>query len=298
MATHSSSNRDAIRTFVVVALSLLVLVAGGMDFRRIWTPIGVFGFQANGDEEVIFVLDGSPTAKAGMQVGDIIDLRSTPLQSKYFAVQAGTLTAGQSATFGVTHRGARRILTLTAIPQVTEAQPYYTVYRIAVLGVALLYIFLGAALVLLRPSLMTWGFCVYCLANAPFTFYSMALLYPFPWPYVGDAVQWCLRSDRFASTKSDDLWILRLLFAQRSLYVLLHGAIVSVPLALCGVRCSMVPHRRRDNRLTCLCAVFSQRECQGMAIFGSSNNAVAPRRSRDLRARLVLPVGLGWRPAG
>jgi len=192
MATHSSSNRDAIRTFVVVALSLLVLVAGGMDFRRIWTPIGVFGFQANGDEEVIFVLDGSPAAKAGMQVGDIIDLRSTPLQSKYFAVQAGTLTAGQSATFGVTHRGARRILTLTAIPQVTEAQPYYTVYRIAVLGVALLYIFLGAALVLLRPSLMTWGFFVYCLANAPFTFYSMALLYPFPWPYVAYAVQWCL----------------------------------------------------------------------------------------------------------
>src|ERR1700694_4505283 len=192
MATHSSSNRDAIRTFVVVALSLLVLVAGGMDFRRVWTPIGVFGFQANGDEEVIFVLDGSPAAKAGMQVGDIIDLRSTPLQSKYFAVQAGTLTAGQSATFGVTHRGARRILTLTAIPQVTEAQPYYTVYRIAVLGVALLYIFLGAALVLLRPSLMTWGFFVYCLANAPFTFYSMALLYPFPWPYVAYAVQWCL----------------------------------------------------------------------------------------------------------
>jgi membrane-associated protease RseP (regulator of RpoE activity) len=126
VATHSPSNRSALRTFVVVALSLLVLVAGGLDLRRIWIPIGLFGYQANGDEVVIFVADGSPAAKAGMQVGDRVDLQSTPVRFRYYVAQAGTLASGQSPTFGLIHRGVRRIVTLTAIPQVTEAQRYYT----------------------------------------------------------------------------------------------------------------------------------------------------------------------------
>ncbi len=192
MATHSPSNRAALRTFVVVALSLLVLVAGGLDFRRVWTPVGVFGYQQNGDGVIRFVADGSPAAKAGMQVGDIVDLRSTSAQFRYDVAEAGTLAAGQSATFALIHKGFRRTVRLTAIPQVTEAQQYYVAYRIAVLGVAMLYVFLGAALVLLRPSLMTWGFFVYCLANAPFTFYAIALFFPYPWPYVVWSINWLL----------------------------------------------------------------------------------------------------------
>lgn len=192
MTTPSPSNRAALRTFVVVALSLLVLAAGGLDFRRIWIPIGIFGYSQNGDGVITFVASGSPASKAGIQVGDSIDMRSTPAQFKYAVAEAGTLESGQSATFGLVHNGARRSVTLTAIPQVTEAQQIYIAYRIAVLGVALLYIFLGAALVLLRPSLMTWGFFVYCLANAPFTFYAIELFFPFPWPFVVWGVNWLL----------------------------------------------------------------------------------------------------------
>ncbi len=189
MATPSISNRAALRTFIVVALSLLVLVAGGLDLRRIWFPIGDFGYANNGNNVLIYVADGSPAAKAGMEIGDTINLQSTPARFRWYAAQAGTLAAGQRITFGLTHRGVLRIVTLTSIPQATEAKRYYTAYRIAVLGVAMLYIFLGAALVLLRPSLMTWGFFLYCLANAPFTFYTMALFFPFPWPYLAYTLQ-------------------------------------------------------------------------------------------------------------
>jgi hypothetical protein len=190
MSTDSLSNRAALRTFVVVALSLLVLVAGGLDLRRIWVPIGVFGYATDGNDAVTFIEDGSPAAKAGMQVGDTIDLQSTPARFRWYVAQAGTLASGQSVTFGLMHSGVLRIVTLTAIPQVTEH--YYTAYRIAVLGVAVLYIVLGAALVLLRPSPMTWGFFLYCLANAPFTFYAITLFFPFPWPYVVYSVSWIL----------------------------------------------------------------------------------------------------------
>jgi hypothetical protein len=190
MSTDSPSNRAAVRTFVVVALSLIVLVAGGLDFQRIWFPIGEFGYAADGNDVVNYVKDGSPAAKAGMQVGDIIDLQSTPAQYRWYAVQTGTLAAGQSVTFGLKHNGVLRSVTLTSTPQVTEH--YYVAYRIAVLGVAVLYIVLGAALVLLRPSLMTWGFFLYCLANAPFTFYTAMILYPPPWPYVAYSLYWIL----------------------------------------------------------------------------------------------------------
>ncbi|MBV8264561.1 MAG: hypothetical protein JOY87_12130, partial [Candidatus Eremiobacteraeota bacterium] len=187
MSTQSSSHRAALRTFFVVALSLLVLVGGGLDFRRIWIPIGLFGYQSNGDQTVFFVADGSPAAKSGMQISDKIDLQSTPVQFRYFAAQGATLQAGQKVTFSFIHGGTRRTVTLSSVPQVTEH--YYAAYRVAVLCVATLFIFLGAALVLLRPSLMTWGFFLYCLGNAPFTFFAVTLWYPYPWPYVEYNVQ-------------------------------------------------------------------------------------------------------------
>lgn len=194
MSTHSPSNRAALRTFVVVALSVIVFAAGGFDLRRIWIPIGLFGYQANGDQVVMYVADGSPAAKAGMQVGDIIDLRSTPVQFRHLVSQGATVAAGQSATFVLIHKGASRTVTLTTIPQITEAHGYYTAYRIAVLAVAALYIFLGATLVLLRPSLMTWGFFFYCLANAPFTFFAIEMFVPYPWPWVAWVLSWSLSS--------------------------------------------------------------------------------------------------------
>jgi hypothetical protein len=192
MATHSQSNRAALRTFIVVAFSLTVFVAGGLDLRRIWVPIGDFGYAINGDTVVTYVADGSPAARAGIHVGDTIKLQSTPARFRWYAAQAGTLEAGQSVSFALLHKGALRIVTLTAVPQATEAKRYYTAYRIAVLAVAVLYIVLGAALVLLQPSLTTWGFFLYCLTNAPFTFYSASLFFPYPWPYAAYIAQWSL----------------------------------------------------------------------------------------------------------
>lgn len=192
MSSYDPSKLSALRTFVVVALSLIVLVAGGLDFRRIWVPIGQFGYQVDGNDVVVYVADGSPAAKAGVQVGDVVELPSTPPQFRYYAVDAGTLEANQSITFALRHDGRSRLITLVSAPQVTET--YYAAYRIAVLAIAFLYISLGAALVLLRPSRMTWGFWLYCLANAPFTFFSAGLFFGYPWPYIAYVLQWTLTS--------------------------------------------------------------------------------------------------------
>jgi len=187
MATHSPSNRAALRAFVVVTLSLLVLMAGSLDLWRIWHPIGVFGYRLNGDEAVTLIRDGFPAAKAGMQVGDTIDLQSTPARYRFYAAAGDTLAPGESITFGLLHKGVRRMVTLTATPQVNEQNEHlYAAYRMAAVAVAILFIILGAALVLLRPSLMTWGFFLFCLGDTPLAFAIAEVLYPFPWPYVFD----------------------------------------------------------------------------------------------------------------
>src|SRR5215469_1960979 len=187
MSTNSPSSRATLRGFVVVALSLLVFSAGALDMRRIWTPIGVFGYSLDGNGSVTYVKNGSPAAKAGILVGDSVDLRATAPQDRYYVADAGTLEAGDSITFALVHNGALRMVTLVSMPKVTES--YYTAYRIAWITVAALYIILGAALVLLRPSPITWGFFFYCLANTPFTFYAITDYFPFPWPYVEFTLQ-------------------------------------------------------------------------------------------------------------
>lgn len=192
MSSSTPSSRAAIRSFVVVALSLLVLIAGGMDFRRIWHPSGEFGYALDGNGVVNYVAPDSPASKAGMQVGDIVELQSTPAQFRYYAANTATLEAGQSITLGLRHDGVVRQVTVTSAAQATEK--YYAAFRVAVIVIALLYIALGAALVLLRPSLMTWGFFICCLGGAPFTYYTVELLFPYPWPFITYPIAWTLNS--------------------------------------------------------------------------------------------------------
>ncbi len=179
MLTPSISRTAALRTFVVVALSLLVFVAGGLAIQRVWAPIGVFGYAVDGDTKVTYVGDGSPAARAGIQVGDIIDLRSTPVQFRHMVgITPFTLHASQRVTLGLIHEGVRRTVTLTSISE--HRGRFDAVFRVLVLVFALFFIVLGAALVLLRPSLLTWAFFIYCLSDTGFSYHNLSLLLPFP----------------------------------------------------------------------------------------------------------------------
>ena len=178
MSTHSPSNRAALRAFVVVALCVIMFGAVAMDFRRLSHPLGTFGFATNGDSVVIAVDGNSPAAKAGIQVGDSIDLSATPPQ---FRLDPGQFVRnpGQSDIFEVVHKGIRRSSTLTAVVQPSANSILYIVFHIVEFAVGVLFMFIGAALVLLRPSLMTWGFFFYSLANSGNTTVALASL-PFP----------------------------------------------------------------------------------------------------------------------
>jgi hypothetical protein len=162
MSTYRFSNRSAIRAFVVIALSVAFVAIFASGLRQLWFPLGTLGYGTDGDGTVTDVCSRCPAA--GIQIGDRIDLAATPPQFRYIVVQFPIVwQPGQKVTFSLIHRGAKRLVTLTAIRQ--GFGPRWSV--VAEFLAAVLFVVLGAALVLLRPTLMTWGFFFYCLAFSP-----------------------------------------------------------------------------------------------------------------------------------
>jgi len=164
--------------FVVVALSLLMLGIFASDLRRLWQPVGVFGYLTNGDGTVLSVNDNSPAGKVGMQTGDRVDVAATPPQFRTLVVQ-GTFVSvpGQHVTFGLVHRGQLRSVTLTAVA--SQSDGLDKTFWLMNFAAAVLFVSIGAALVLLRPGLTTWGFFLYCLAFSPGSWIS-AWVTPYP----------------------------------------------------------------------------------------------------------------------
>ena len=187
MSRHTPSYGAALRAFVVLISSVLMVTLFAMDLRRLWFPLGVFGYQTNADGVVISADNNSPAAKAGIQIGDRVDVSSTPPQFRPYVVQATFVwEAGQNVTFGLIHKGIRHSLTLTAVPQ-RDVNNIRKVFWIIKFAGAVLFIVIGSALVLLRPSLMTCGFFFYCLAFAPGSWTSAWSL-PYPGNYVADVL--------------------------------------------------------------------------------------------------------------
>jgi hypothetical protein len=182
-----------------VALVLLTVYALAMvvpDFLRAVNPLGSLGLTTNGDG-LVYAVQGpfaneedSPAWRAGVRVGDRLDLdamRCVPIDT---VVCAGLLTQwggvnylvpGREAKLVIAATGERpaREVTLTAEPRPTNRLLDLVVALDALAGVLVV---LGAAwLVWTRPGGMTWGFFVYVIQFNPgqaFQFYAWLQLWP------------------------------------------------------------------------------------------------------------------------
>ena len=67
MATQSPSNRAALRTFVVLLLAAVVLTYSLPDIRRVWQPLGKFGYSTDDNDVVIGVDSDSPPTGQGLR---------------------------------------------------------------------------------------------------------------------------------------------------------------------------------------------------------------------------------------
>jgi hypothetical protein len=193
------ADRNGASLFGRVALVLLTIYALAMvapDFLRVVRPLGSFGLATNGDG-LIYDVQGpfaseedSPAWRAGLRVGDRLDLvamRCIPVDTD---LCASTLSQFGGVNYVVPGREARLIIAATderptrEITVVADPRPDNRLFEVIVAldTIAGVLVVLGAAwLVWTRPGAMTWGFFVYVIQFNPgqaFQFWAWAQLWP------------------------------------------------------------------------------------------------------------------------
>ena len=170
----------ALRAIVLllVAYALLGVYAAA---SRFWQTPGSIGLVSDYGSTVRAVTPDGPAARAGIAAGDRIRLEATPFETRRFVSGDGTNVLPPGTTIGVAyeHDGVDRSAQLTAVPA-----PLTTPQRVALFFLclaSLVFIAVGAALILMRPSYATWGFGLYCLLTLPTAMYAL------PWPNAGAA---------------------------------------------------------------------------------------------------------------
>lgn len=162
MATRSLSHRATSRAFFVAGLAILVVAYTLPDLRRVWQAPGVMGFVADSDNVIINAAANPSAVKAGLRDGDRIDMAHTKPEFRIVVADAGiTRSPGQRFTFAIVKGSRGRYVTVVSESfRLSTAEKALLVGRLVAM---LLFVGIGATLVLLRPSIATWGFYFYCL---------------------------------------------------------------------------------------------------------------------------------------
>jgi hypothetical protein len=158
------------RVFVVVLSVLYALAFGIPTVLALNGYYGTVGIVRAGTTATLApnvdvntigsVAPGSPAARAGIVSGDV----AVPAAAEHaFVVQQlfNRVASGRPIPYVVIHNGQRRIVTLTPGPIRYPAHDDLLIVAQLVRG--FLIVLVGAALVLLRPSIMTAAFFVLCL---------------------------------------------------------------------------------------------------------------------------------------
>lgn len=186
MAIDTISSKAALRTFAVLFLAALVLVFSLPDIRRVWQPEGDFGYVRDDDNVITASYPDSPASRAGLNVGDRIDIAATKPEYREVVASGGTSLPGQRAVVAIRSGSSGRYVAMVSEPETMgiAKQTLIVVREFAVL----LFVGIGAALVLLRPSITTWAFYAFCLGlnGAPASLKSY-VLGP-PWGVISDIV--------------------------------------------------------------------------------------------------------------
>jgi hypothetical protein len=161
------SSFSAVRLLVVLILGVWMLAVVLPSIARLWAPLGTFGYGIDPNGVVVSVSADSPAARAGLRPGDTCDLKAVPFDLRRYAVGPLTLAplAGMKVELPIQGPAGDHTIAMTAVAEsLSGADKFSLVVRS--LG-ALVFIVVGAGLVLLRPSPMTWGFYLYTIGSNP-----------------------------------------------------------------------------------------------------------------------------------
>ncbi len=183
--------RRLVRNAVVTLLVLFALISIYSAARELWVPRGTIGLDGDYGAVVRAVSPDGPAARAGIRAGDRLDLGATPFdQRRFVAGLNAAVPLGTAVHVRFVRDGVSRDVALVSEPDVYSDSDRFTLFLQCV--ASLVFVVVGATLIVLRPSRATWGFGLYCLlalptANDPFRFLPAAADFGFLMGY--DVVQ-------------------------------------------------------------------------------------------------------------
>jgi hypothetical protein len=139
-----------------------------------WQPAGTIGLATDYAATIRKVFPDSPAARVDIRTGDRIRLGATPFKDRSYVSGPGTsVPIGDTITVATTRDGVDREFHLKAVFYSMKTGERAALLLLCVS--ALIFIGVGATLIVLRQSPATWGFGLYCLLILPTSIYPLPL---------------------------------------------------------------------------------------------------------------------------
>jgi hypothetical protein len=172
--------------FFVCVIALVTLAWYLPDVRRLWIPLGNFGFETNNDNIVVHVDKHSQAARRGIRIGDHLVVARTKPQYRMFAWVLWSAAGGQSVVFPFERGTNRRDVELVSQSD-HPLGVFDSIFLVSGELAVLVWVGIGAALVLLRPSPVAWAFYV-CSTFLGGGQSAVALGANYPWSLIAAVV--------------------------------------------------------------------------------------------------------------
>ena len=129
-----------------------------------WLTPGEFDVRADSSMRVTEVDSGGAAERAGIRVGDRF-APTTSFENRLYLQYVRNPKPGQTIALRTENERGSRTVEITAKPGVFDAQAVGYYFASAVIN--LIFVLVGASLVLLRPSRMTWAFFIFSVGAGP-----------------------------------------------------------------------------------------------------------------------------------
>jgi hypothetical protein len=173
-------NRN-VRVALVAVLAVWLLATVVPSLVQLWSPFGGYGYSTDNDNVVDGIAPHGAAEAAGLRRGDRIDVLRIPAGARRpFGVTRAPYAPhpGVPLALPITRAGVPMTLRLTA--RADRFDRLEAVLLVVRTLSAFVFVAVGAGLVLLRPSVMTWAFYLYCIGTEPGSIIGSIVLLPQP----------------------------------------------------------------------------------------------------------------------
>lgn len=159
---------------VVVLLAVIALMLTAPDIILPWHPFSSFGFSGTPDGKIAGINAGSPAARAGIRLGDRIDISKLGPRERRMVSFLSPAPPGATIRLPITTANGAREVSLSAEPRPRSAAD--NISDVILILEQCSFIIIAAVLAYLRPSWLTWSFFLYAVGVSANSVLVMALI--------------------------------------------------------------------------------------------------------------------------